>query len=312
MRYVEYGNGQGGKVKVSEIIGGLMRISNLSVSELEVLIEAYLEEGINAFDLADVYAEGKCDELLGELLKVRPDLRDKMWIQDKTGIIHGDKTTYFDFSKEHLLEAVNTSLKRLNTDHLDSLLLHRPDILMEMDEVADAFDTLQREGKVLSFGVSNVNRGQIELLEKYLNQKIEANQLQMSCAFAPGIDEALYVNTHFEEGISYSSGTFEYCRLKDIAIQAWSSLQYGWFEGVFFNMPKFEKMNAEIDLVAKEHGVTNTAVALAWILRYPGRTQAIIGTTKPQRVHDSARAADFELTRKEYYEIYAAGGHLLL
>ena len=182
MRYVEYGNGQGGKVKVSEIIGGLMRIANLSVSELEALIETYLEEGINAFDLADVYGEGKCDELVGELLKVRPDLRDKIWLQDKTGIIHGDKTTYFDFSKEHLLEAVNNSLRLLNTDHLDSLLLHRPDILMEMDEVADAFDTLHREGKVLTFGVSNVNRGQIELLEKYLNQKIEANQLQMSCA----------------------------------------------------------------------------------------------------------------------------------
>ena len=307
MRYIEFGTQ---KVKVSEIVAGLMRIPAMSTAELEVLVETCLEEGINAFDLADIYGGGKCEENIGKLLAVRPDLREKMWIQSKCGICPGEFTV-FDFSKEHILESVDGILSRLGTDHLDSLLLHRPDALMESEEVAEAFDILQESGKVLDFGVSNENPMQMELLKKCVKQPLAANQLQLSAAFTPSINEGFNVNMGIDAGIVRGAGIFEYCHLKDIVIQAWSSLQYGYFQGVFFGVPKYEKLNAVIDRIAGEKGVTNTAVALAWILRYPAKMQAVVGTTKPERIRESARACDFTLTRREWYEIYQAAGNKL-
>ncbi len=307
MRYIEFGTQ---KAKVSEVVAGMMRIPQMTVPELEVFVETCLEEGINAFDLANIYGGGKCEELVGDLLVKRPDLRDKMWIQSKCGI-HTDGFNYFDFSKEHILESVDQILSRLKTDHLDSLLLHRPDALMEPEEVAEAFDTLQASGKVLDFGVSNENPMQMELLKKCVKQPLAANQLQLSAAFTPSLDEGFNVNMQVDAGIVRGAGIFEYCHLKDIVIQAWSSLQYGYFQGVFFGAPGFEKLNAVIDRIAEEKGVTNTAVALAWILRYPAKMQAVVGTTKPSRIRESARACDITLTRREWYEIYLAAGNKL-
>lgn len=307
MRYIEFGTQ---KAKVSEVVAGLMRINQMSVAEVEALVETCLEEGINAFDLANIYGGGKCESLIGELLKKRPDLREKMWIQSKCGI-HSDGFNYFDFSKEHILESVDEILARLQTDHLDSLLLHRPDALMEPEEVAEAFDILQESGKVLDFGVSNQNPSQMALLKKCVKQPLAANQLQLSAAFTPSLDEGFNVNMEIDAGIVRSAGTFEYCRLNDIVIQAWSSLQYGYFQGVFFGVPQYDKLNEKIDQLAADKGVTNTAIALAWILRYPGKTQAVIGTTKPERIRESAKACDITLTRKEWYEIYLAAGNRL-
>ena len=307
MRYISFGRKN---VQVSEVVAGLMRIPQLSIPELEVLVETCLEEGINAFDLADIYGGGKCEALVGELLAARPDLWDKMWIQSKCGI-HSDGFNYFDFSKEHILNSVDGILSRLQTDHLDSLLLHRPDALMEPEEVAEAFDILEAQGKVLEFGVSNQNPSQMELLKKCVKQPLAANQLQLSAAFTPSLDEGFNVNMQIEPGIVRGAGAFEYCRLHDIVIQAWSSLQHGYFQGVFFGAPGYEKLNEKIDQLAAQKGVTNTAVALAWILRYPGKTQAVIGTTKPERIRESAHACDFTLTRKEWYVIYLAAGNRL-
>ncbi len=307
MRYIEFGTQ---KAKVSEVVAGLMRIPDMTIPELETFVETCLEEGINAFDLANIYGGGKCEEILGDLLVKRPDLRDKMWIQSKCGI-HPDGFTYFDFSKEHILESVDKILKRLKTDHLDSLLLHRPDALMEPEEVAEAFDVLQASGKVLDFGVSNQNPIQMQLLGKCVKQPLVANQLQLSAAFTPSLNEGFNVNMEVDAGIVRGAGIFEYCHLNDIVIQAWSSLQYGYFQGVFFGVPKYEALNAVINRIAEEKGVTNTAVALAWILRYPAKMQAVIGTTKPERIRESARACDFTLTRKEWYEIYLAAGNKL-
>ena len=307
MRYIEFGTQ---KAKVSEVVAGLMRIPDMTIPELETFVETCLEEGINAFDLANIYGGGKCEEILGDLLVKRPDLRDKMWIQSKCGI-HPDGFTYFDFSKEHILESVDKILKRLKTDHLDSLLLHRPDALMEPEEVAEAFDILQASGKVLDFGVSNQNPIQMQLLAKCVKQPLAANQLQLSAAFTPSLNEGFNVNMEVDAGIVRGAGIFEYCHLNDIVIQAWSSLQYGYFQGVFFGVPKYEALNAVINRIAEEKGVTNTAVALAWILRYPAKMQAVIGTTKPERIRESARACDFTLTRKEWYEIYLAAGNKL-
>ena len=307
MRYIEFGTQ---KAKVSEVVAGLMRIPDMTIPELETFVETCLEEGINAFDLANIYGGGKCEEILGDLLVKRPDLRDKMWIQSKCGI-HPDGFTYFDFSKEHILESVDKILKRLKTDHLDSLLLHRPDALMEPEEVAEAFDVLQASGKVLDFGVSNQNPIQMQLLAKCVKQPLVANQLQLSAAFTPSLNEGFNVNMEVDAGIVRGAGIFEYCHLNDIVIQAWSSLQYGYFQGVFFGVPKYEALNAVINRIAEEKGVTNTAVALAWILRYPAKMQAVIGTTRPERIRESARACDFTLTRKEWYEIYLAAGNKL-
>ena len=307
MRYIEFGTQ---KAKVSEVVAGLMRINQMSPAEVEALVETCLNEGINAFDLANIYGGGKCESPIGEVLKARPDLRDKMWIQSKCGI-HSDGFNYFDFSKEHILESVDEILARLQTDHLDSLLLHRPDALMEPEEVAEAFDILEASGKVLDFGVSNQNPSQMALLKKCVKQPLAANQLQLSAAFTPSLDEGFNVNMEIDAGVVRSAGTFEYCRLNDIVIQAWSSLQYGYFQGVFFGVPQYDRLNAKIDELAAAKGVTNTAIALAWILRYPGRTQAVIGTTKPERIRESAKACDITLTRKEWYEIYLAAGNRL-
>lgn len=308
MRYIEFGQS---KAKVSEIVVGLMRISKMSIDEIEQFVDAALAEGINAFDLANIYGGGKCEELIGDLLVKRPDLRSKMWIQSKCGIRRGEGFGYFDFSKEHILEATDQILTRLKTDHLDSLLLHRPDALMEPEEVAEAFETLKKAGKVIDFGVSNQNPMQMQLMSKNMTMPIAANQLQLSPAFTPSFNDGFNVNMENDAGIVRGSGVFEYCHMNDIVIQSWSSLQYGYFEGTFLGNEKFAKLNAVLERMAEEKGVTPTAIVLAWILRYPAKMQAIIGTTKISRVQDSARACDIELSRKEWYEIYAAAGNQL-
>ena len=217
MRYIKFGERQ---KEVSEVVLGLMRISEMTVDQVEDLIESALAVGINAFDIADCYGHGKCEQILGEVLKRRPDLREKMWIQSKCGI-RMEEFTYFDFSKEHILEAVDGILERLNVDYIDSLLLHRPDALMEPAVIAEAFDLLKSQGKVIDFGVSNQNPMMMTLIQKDVNQPLVANQLQLSAAFTPSFDAGFHVNMKQEAGIVRDSSIFEYCRLHDVVIQAW-------------------------------------------------------------------------------------------
>ena len=312
MRYITFGKD---KDKVSQVIIGLMRIgvpdATLSVKEVAALVETGLEEGINFLDIADCYHFGKSEEILGGAFAENPGLRDKVFLQSKCGIVKDPDFVWFDFSKKHILEAVDASLKRLQTDRLDCLLLHRPDALMEPEEIAEAFTILHENGKVRNFGVSNQNPAMLELLKKYVTFPIETNQLQLSCAFTPAIDAGFHVNMQDDAAVMREGGVFEYCRLHDIVIQAWSSLQYGYFGGVFLGSDKYPKLNAVLERIAKEQDVTPTAVALAWILRYPGRMQAVIGTTKPARVREAARACDVTLTKKQWYEIYLSAGNRL-
>jgi len=214
-------------------------------------------------------------------------------------------------SQAHILAAVDGSLKRLGTDYLDVLLLHRPDALVEPAEVAAAFGSLQSSGKVRAFGVSNQNPNQIELLQRAVTQKLLFNQLQLSVAFTPMIDAGIHVNMGDAAAVVRDGGTLDYCRLKDITVQAWSPFQYGFFEGAFLGSPKFAQLNQVIDRIANERGVANTAIAVAWISRHPARIQTIIGTTNPQRVRDLARSQEFQLSRAEWYEIYLAAGNIL-
>ncbi len=304
MKYIKVPNTD---MSASEISLGCMRIASMPNQEISTLIHTALEEGINFFDHADVYGGGKSEEKFSEALDMNSSLRDKMILQTKVGIREGS----FDFSKEHILEAVDGCLKRLRTDHLDVVLLHRPDALVEPEEVAEAFTILETSGKVKYFGVSNQNPMQIELLCKFVKQKIHFNQLQLSITNTGMIDAGINVNMQIDRSINRDGGILDYCRLKDIIIQPWSPFQYGFFEGAFLDNPKFPELNQTINAIAKDKGVTNTAIAIAWLLRHPAHMQPILGTTNPQRVEDSCKASDITLTREEWYQVYLAAGNKL-
>jgi len=292
---------------VSAVALGCMRLAKLPTPEAATLLHTALDEGINFFDHADIYGGGKSEEKFAEALGMNPTVRAKLLIQSKCGIRQG----FFDFSKEHILAAVDGSLQRLQTDYLDVLLLHRPDALVEPEEVAEAFTSLEQSGKVRYFGVSNQNPMQIELLQKFVKQKLLFNQLQLSITNTGMIDAGLNVNMEIDASVNRDGSILDYCRLHEITIQPWSPFQYGFFEGVFLDNPKFPELNKAIDALAAEKGVTNTTIAVAWLLRHPARMQPIIGTTNPERVKASCQAADLTLSRQEWYTIYRAAGNKL-
>ena len=305
MRYITLGQDD---KELSEIVLGMMRIEDKSVKEVEELVETALSVGINAFDLADIYGRGRCEELLGLVLKNRPDLREEMWIQSKCGI-RIEEFTYFDFSKDYIIKSVDGILQRLKIDHLDSLLLHRPDALMESDQVAEAFDLLYKQGKVRDFGVSNQNPMMMELLKKDVKQPLAVNQLQLSAAFTPGFESGFHVNMEDSQAAMRDGSIFEYCKLHDVVIQAWSVLQFGYFKGNFVGNEKFQALNQVLDRLAIKYGVTSSTIAISWILRYPAKMQAVVGTTNPKHLIEASQATNFSLTRKEWYEIYLAAGN---
>ena len=291
----------------SEISLGCMRIADLTNREIATLIHTALDEGINFFDHADIYGGGQSESKFAESLNMTSTLREKMILQSKCGIRQGS----FDFSKEYILEAVDGILKRLQTDHLDVLLLHRPDALVEPEEVAEAFTILQDSGKVGCFGVSNQNPMQIELLTKFVKQPLIINQLQLSITNTGMMDAGINVNMKIDPSINRDGSILDYCRLKEITIQPWSPFQYGFFEGAFLDNDKFPELNQKINEIASSRGVTNTAIAIAWLLRHPAHMQPIVGTTNPGRVRDICKASDVKLTRQEWYEIYLAAGNQL-
>lgn len=307
MRYITLGQDD---KELSEIVLGMMRIKDKSVKEVEALVETALSVGINAFDLADIYGRGRCEELLGLVLKNRPDLREKMWIQSKCGI-RIEEFTYFDFSKDYIIKSVDGILQRLKIDHLDSLLLHRPDALMESDQVAEAFDLLYKQGKVREFGVSNQNPMMMELLKKDVKQPLAVNQLQLSAAFTPGFESGFHVNMEDSQAAMQDGSIFEYCKLHDVVIQAWSVLQFGYFKGNFVGNEKFQQLNQVLNRLALKYSVSPSAIAIAWVLRYPAKMQAVVGTTNPKHLREVSQVGNFSLTRKEWYEIYLAAGNNL-
>ncbi len=297
----------GGRFEASEIALGCWRTANLEPVEAEELLATALEEGINLFDNADIYGGGQAEEVFGQAVKAL-GVRDEIMIQTKCGIRSG----LYDFSKSHILEAVEGSLKRLGTDYIDVLLLHRPDTLMEPEEVAGAFEELYNAGKVKHFGVSNQNPMQIKLLQKYIPYKLVANQLQLSLTNTSMIDVGFNVNMEISPALDRDGSVLEYCRLKDITIQAWSPLQYGVFEGTFIdNEAVFAKFNTKLQAFADAKGVTKSAIAFAWILRHPAKIQAIAGTTSPEHLSELCRATNVTLSREEWYELYRAAGNKL-
>jgi predicted oxidoreductase len=294
-------------LEASEISLGCMRIASKDALAVDALMQTACDVGINFFDHADVYGDGQSEEVFAQSISRLGLDRSRLILQSKCGIRKG----YWDFSKQHILNAVEGSLKRLKTDYLDVLLLHRPDALVEPEEVAEAFTSLHQRGLVRHFGVSNHNPSQIELLQASLPMKLQVNQLQFSITNTGMIDQGLNVNMEIDRSVDRDGGVLDYCRLKKITVQPWSPFQFGFFEGVFLDNPKFPELNKVIDALAETHGVSNTTMAIAWILRHPARMQPVIGTTSPDRVKQVALASQVSLTRPQWYEIYRAAGNTL-
>lgn len=291
---------------VPAIIIGCMRMTELDEKQAERFLAEAVEMGANYFDHADIYGGGTCEEMFAKAMHMTPSVREKIFIQDKCGIVPGKK---YDLSKEYILRSVDGSLKRLRTDYLDVLLLHRPDALMEPEEIAEAFDALETSGKVRNFGVSNMKPIQMELLKKYVHQPLEVNQLQLSIMNASMVTNGMNVNMQGELAVDRDGDVLDYCRLHDITIQAWSPFQSA--QGVFLQNENFPELNRKIMEIAEKHQVSDTAIALAWIMRIPGKIQPIIGSMNIQRMRDCIKATAIRLTREEWYEIYLAAGYVL-
>ena len=295
-------------MQVPAIAVGCMRIKSLARADAERFVQTAMDEGAVFFDHADIYGDGVCESIFAEAIHMTPAVREKIILQSKCGIRLG---VAYDFSKSHILEAVDGSLRRLKTDYLDVLLLHRPDALVEPEEVAEAFDTLQAAGKVRHFGVSNHTPMQMELLQRYVKQPFVANQLQLSITNSTMISRGLHVNMLDDLAVDRDGGVLDYCRLHDITVQPWSPFQYGFFEGVFLGSEKYPELNQKIDELAAKYGVSNTTIVMAWLLRHPAQMQPVTGTMNTGRLKDCVKAADIRLTRDEWYALLRAAGNTM-
>ncbi|MFL1432986.1 MULTISPECIES: aldo/keto reductase [unclassified Nocardiopsis] len=301
----------GTDITAPNVVLGLMRIAEKSDDEIRTLVRTARDAGIDFVDHADIYGRTlhECERRFAEAMRLTPSERDAVTIQTKVGIV--PEGPYFDYSYEHIVASVEGSLNALDTDRVDILLLHRPDALVEPEEVARAFDELEAAGKVRAFGVSNHTPRQIDLLRRYVRQPIVVNQLQLSITHAPIIAQGVAANMLGEPQSATldGGGVLDHARLHDITVQAWSPFQAGFFNGVFLGSPEYPELNAVIDRLAAKYGVPPIAVATAWITRHPARMQVVLGTTTPERVTGAAQGSDLPLTRPEWYELFRAAGH---
>ncbi|MFD4697648.1 aldo/keto reductase [Streptomyces niveus] len=303
----------GTDILAPNVVLGLMRIADKSEDDIRELVRTARDAGIDFVDHADVYGSElhDCERRFADAMALSPSQRDEITIQTKAGIVTDGP--YYDFSYDHLVRSAERSLAALRTDRIDVLLLHRPDALVEPEEVARAFDALESSGKVRAFGVSNHTPGQIDLLRKYVRQPIVANQLQLSITHAPIVAQGVAANMLAEQQAATldGGGIVDYCRLHDITIQAWSPFQAGFFTGVFLGSPDYPELNAVIDRLAGQYDVPAIAIATAWITRHPALMQVVLGTTNPERVAGAAQGSELPLTRAEWYELFRAAGHLV-
>lgn len=295
-------------LEVPAVAAGCMRIHALDESQVDEYIHTCLELGISFFDHADIYGKGSCESLFGRVFEQTEFRREDIILQSKCGIVPG---VMYDFSKEHILQSVEESLRRLRTDYLDILVLHRPDALVESEEVAEAFDILEGSGKVRHFGVSNHTPMQIELLKRYVKQDLLVNQMQLSLPFSNMIAAGLEANMLTDGAVNRDGNVLDYCRLHDMTLQAWSPFQYGFFEGVFIDSNQYPELNQVLGDLAERYGTTKTGIATAWILRHPANIQMIAGTTNLKRMREIGLASEIRLTREEWYQLYLSAGHIL-
>lgn len=297
-----------GSLKVPAVALGCMRMTDITKSEADALVKKAIDLEANFFDHADIYGGGECEEIFGSILHDNPGLREKMLIQSKGGIVPGKM---YDNSKEYLVSAVDGILKRLQTDYLDVFLIHRPDALADPEDTADALDSLVKSGKVRYFGVSNQRASQMQLLSKYLENKLMVNQLQYSLTNATMVQSGMEANMLTDGALDRDGGVLDYCRMNDITIQTWSPFQYGFFSGTFLDSPEYPELNKVLKELAEKYGLTPTGVAAAWILRHPAKMQLIAGTMKAFRFEEICRGADVVLSKEDWYRLYMAAGHIL-
>nr|WP_302597169.1 aldo/keto reductase [uncultured Cellulosilyticum sp.] len=295
-------------LEVPVVAIGCMRMNQLDEKGLADYIVQCMEKGLNFFDHADIYGAEECEEKFSVALRQAGIKREDVILQSKCGICPGKM---YDLSKEHILESVEGILKRLNTEYIDVLALHRPDTLVEPEEVAAAFDILQNSGKVRHFGVSNYRPMQIELLKKYVKQDLIVNQMQFSAAFSTMIASELEANMLTEGAVDRDGGVLNYCRIHEMTMQAWSPFQYGFFEGVYIGSDKYPDLNLYLEELAKKYDTTPTAIATAWILRHPARIQMVAGTTNIQRINEIVAGTEVTLSKEEWYKLYMNAGHIL-
>lgn len=305
MRTIELGKSN---MQVPVIALGCMRMNRLDEKEAASFIEKALSLGVNFFEHADIYGKGECEKIFSKAIDMKPSIREKIILQSKCGIVPGKM---YDLSKEYILKSVDEILKRLQTEYLDVLALHRPDALVEPEEVAEAFRILKESGKVSHFGVSNHKPLQMELLRKYLDEPLVTDQLQFSITNSSMVENGLEVNMTTEGAIDRDGSVLDYCRYHDITIQTWSPFQYGFFEGVFLNNEKFSELNQILEKIATRYEVTPTTIATAWILRHPAHMQVVAGTMNEKRLEEICKASEITLSREEWYQIYLAAGHIL-
>ena len=291
----------------SRIALGCMRLAALDLTSAKEVLKTAVDTGMTFIDHADIYGGGQSEVRFRDATKALELSRDQFILQTKCGIRDG----YFDFSKEHILSSVDASLERLGTDYVDFLVLHRPDVLVEPEEVAEAFSQLKKAGKVKHFGVSNQNRFQMELLQTYLDDPLAVNQLQLSPAHTPLFDAGLNVNMRNQAAIDRDNGTIEYCRLNQTTIQAWSPFQIDLGKGLFAGHPDYVALNATLTRLADHHQVSVEAVVIAWILRHPAKMQAIVGSMSPDRLKKISKATQIALSRQDWYAIYRSAGNAL-
>ncbi|GAY72170.1 aldo/keto reductase [Lentilactobacillus kosonis] len=316
MKTIKLGNTD---FEVSQIALGIMRMAGMETNKAADAINAAVDAGINYIDSADIYGDGQSETKFKEALKQSKVNRDDLFIQSKGGIILDPERSHdglvfgarYDFSKQHIIDSVDGILSRLGIDYLDSFLLHRPDPLMEEADVAGAFDTLQREGKVRHFGVSNFNPQQVELVQSWVSQRLTINQLQFNVVHSGMVTSGMHTNMIDDGSIDHDGGILEYSRRKHMTIQAWSPFNYGLFDGMYINDPKYPELNDKLQELAEKYGVSKNAIATAWIVRHPAHIQVLLGTMNPEHITDSAKGADIELTNQEWYDLYFAAGNYL-
>ena len=307
MKYIDIMNGP---QNASAIILGCMRMPSLSKEEAAKVIKTAHERGINYFDHATCYGMGEAETRFAEAFPLTGIKREKIFIQSKCGIC--PERSEFDWTKENIIASVDGILGRLKCEYIDTLLLHRPDLLFDPEEVAEAFDELEEAGKVCRFGVSNLMPMQIELLKKYVKQPLVINQVQLSLEQSQLIDQSLYMNNKTTDmSINRDGSALDYCRLNDITIQAWSPLQIGMFGGTFIDNPDYPELNKVLAELADREHVSKTAIAIAWILRHPAKMQTIIGTMNVDHINDACDATKVELSHHDWYALYLAAGKFL-
>lgn len=308
MKTVPFGSSD---LKVSQVALGVMRIDVKSRDEAREIVKTALDGGVTFFDTADMYGRGKSSTVFGQALKDLGVKRDSIQLQTKFGIINTEagENIRYDFSKQHLLDALDSELEHLGTDYVDSVLLHRPDTLADPEEVAEVFNELANSGKVRHFGVSNMNPWQVELFQSAVGQKLEANQLQFGIMHAGMIQQELHVNMSDPFSVDHDGGILPYSRLKKMTIQAWSPFQYGFFEGPYVDNPKFPELNAKLEEMAEKYSSTKNGIAVAWILRHPAHMQVILGSMTPARLGEMIAGADVDLERQDWWDLYFAAGN---